>query len=231
MSRLGLPKLVLFVFVLSAVLSVGADALEQQRYLPSGSVSVAELIGPPPAVGSAEFNEQMAVVMWMQRTRTPEQIAFVQEPLDLARFAPILAESLLSVDGIALKRLLDDSIDEVRQDYDSLKAVFDLPRPFEVNDAVHPAVEPRQVASYPSGHAIRSIVYARLLSAIFPQHGDALMKLAYQIGYGRVIAGVHYPGDVLAGQAAGNAYADAILAGAAFEMEVARIRGKQPADN
>jgi acid phosphatase (class A) len=41
--------------------------------------------------------------------------------------------------------------------------------------------------------------YSRLISEIFPDRRQALMDLANQIGYGRVIAGVHYPMDVLAG--------------------------------
>ncbi len=173
------------------------------------------------------YDTQMAIVLWLQRTRTPEQIAFVQKELDLARFAPLLATELVAVDGIALKAMLDAVIDEVRTDYDKLKAVFDEPRPFQVNDQVHPVSDPRPVASYPSGHAIRATVYARLLGEIFPDHKDALVELGRQIGYGRVIGGVHYPVDVLAGQKLGNAYADVIIAQPAFAEAVKRIRGQR----
>jgi acid phosphatase (class A) len=170
----------------------------------------------------------MAVVLWLQRTRTPAQVAFVQKALDLKRFAPLLGEALITVDGIELKRTVDAAIDEVRADYDALKGKFDLPRPFEVNDAIHPVTEVRPVAAYPSGHAIRAIVYARLLAEIFPDRQEALMDLARQIGYGRVTAGVHYPMDVLAGQKLGNAYADEIVSQSAFEEAVERIRGHRP---
>ena len=86
----------------------------------------------------------------------------------------------------------------------------------------------RPVASYPSGHAIRATVYARRLAEIFPEHADALLELARQIGYGRVIAGVHYAMDVLAGQKLGEAHADLIVEQPAFEDAVERIRGRQP---
>ena len=167
-------------------------------YLPDGAVDAQALIGPPPAVGSPRFEQQMAVVMWLQRTRTPAQVTFVQETLDVERFAPLIAVDLMAVDGIALKQTVDAAIDDVRADYDRLKEVYDLPRPFVVSDAVKPVIEARPVASYPSGHATRAVVYARLLAEIFPDQRDALMALALQVGYGRVTAGVHYPMDVLA---------------------------------
>ncbi len=227
-SRPALTIRWLFLFVLVILGPVQAQEPEARQYLPAGSVDVEKLIGPPPALDSAPFREQMAVVLWLQRTRTPAQVAFVQKALDLKRFAPLLGEALITVDGIELKRTVDAAIDEVRADYDALKGKFDLPRPFEVNDAIHPVTEVRPVAAYPSGHAIRAIVYARLLAEIFPDRQEALMDLARQIGYGRVTAGVHYPMDVLAGQKLGNAYADEIVSQSAFEEAVERIRGHRP---
>jgi len=147
----------------------------------------------------------------------------VEKTLDTKRFAPLVSEELFDVDGIELKKTIDDAISEVRDDYDALKAVYDLPRPFQVNDAIKPVGEARPVASYPSGHAIRAIVYARLLAEIFPGKKDALMDLAIRIGYGRVIAGVHYPDDIVSGQKLGQAYADVIVEQPAFKDAVKRI--------
>lgn len=196
-------------------------------YLPPRAVDAVKLIGPPPT-DPAELREQMAIVLWMQRTRTAAQIAFVRKSLNLERFVPILEDDLLSVDGIELKRTLDIVIDQVRSEYDAIKGRFDLPRPSEASKVVRPVpgVEVRPVPAYPSGHTIRATVYARLLADIFPDHKEQLTELAQQIGYGRVIAGAHYPADVLAGQKLGNAYADVILEQPAFKEAVARIRGK-----
>jgi acid phosphatase (class A) len=182
----------LIVLVLSLAQPVLAKEPLSRRYVPADSVDAEALIGPPPAVGSAAFKEQMTVVLWLQRTRTPEQVAFVQQHLDVDRFAPLLDAELLGVDGIELKRVIEAVIDEVRDEYDALKGTFGQPRPFVVNDAVEPVANPRPVEAYPSGHAIRAIVYARLLAEIFPDKKQALLDLAYQIGYGRVIVGEHY---------------------------------------
>ncbi len=207
-----------------------ADTLDVPSYLPSGSVNGFELIAPPPEIGSEAFEQEMATVLWLQKTRTPEQVAFVEQVLDVDRFAPILGEALFSIDAAGLKHVIDHAIDEVRADYDEIKNAFDLPRPFQVNDEVEPVGDARPVASYPSGHSIRAIVYARLLSEVFPDKKDALMELAHQIGYGRVTAGVHYPIDITSGQVLGQAYADVIVKQPAFLDAVRDVKHELSVD-
>lgn len=192
--------------------------------LPPDSVAAHNKITTPPPLGTPKFHEEMSTVLWIQETRTPDQVAFAETTLDLKRFAPVVGEAMFEVNGPALKTLIEGAIDEVRTDYDSVKAVYDYPRPFEINSALEPLGDPRAVASYPSGHAIRAVVYARLLSEVFPDKANDLMDLALQIGHGRVVAGVHYPMDVTSGQTLGHAYADAILAGPAFQEAIAEIR-------
>lgn len=217
--------IVLALWAMVATAAVSAAEPESRRYVPVGSVDVAELVPPPPTIGSPAFQEQMKIVMWLQRTRTPAQVEFVRKTLNVERFAPILGPLLFEVDGIELKHTIDAVIDEVRVEYDAIKAEYDVPRPFVVNDAVNPVGDARPVASYPSGHAIRAIVYARLLAEVFPERQTELMDLAYRVGYGRVVAGVHYPMDVLTGQRLGHAFAEVVVAQPAFKEAVSRIRG------
>jgi acid phosphatase (class A) len=221
---LNITRLTGILIVLAILAVAHAQGREARIYLPVGSVDAANLIEPPPAEDSYALREQMAVVLWLQQTRTPDQIAFAEQTLDLDRFVPILRGSLLDADGIELKRTLDAVIDEVRTEYDALKGRYNLRRPFEINDAAHPVGEARPVAAYPSGHAIRATVYARLLAEIFPEHREALLELGRQIGYGRVIAGAHFPIDVLAGQKLGEHYSDTIVKQKTFLEAVARIR-------
>lgn len=224
-TRYALALLALLMAISNTLAQSGADGSASRQFLLPGAVDSAGLVAPPPEVGSPELEEQMAIVLWLQKTRTPEQVAFVQQVLDVERFAPVLGEALFTVDAAALKSVIDTAIDEVRQEYDSIKDAYNLPRPFQVNDAVEPVGDARPVASYPSGHAIRAIVYARLLAEVFPERRDALQVLADQIGFGRVVAGVHYPIDVTSGQRLGTAYADAIVANPAFIAAIGQIRG------
>jgi len=201
-----------WLMLLALAFAAPTQALDPEAplYLPAGSVDAGTLIEPPPKLDSTKLREQMTVVLWLQRT---------------------LSELLVYADGIELKNTLDGVISEVRADYDALKGKFDLPRPFQVNEAVQPVGDARPVAAYPSGHAIRATVYARLLGEIFPDQKDALIELGQQIGYGRVIAGVHFPIDVIAGQKLGHAYADVIVKQAAFKEAVERIRGERRRPN
>ncbi len=192
-----------------ALVALAGPAISAQFY-PANSLDSVALIGPPAEPGMAEFDKEMFTVMWLQESRTPEQVDFVQKSVDLERFAPIVATGLLNVDTQVLSETLDQIIDEVRDDYNLVKANYDIPRPFVINDAVEPVATAFPVTSYPSGHTIRAIVYTSVLSDVFPEHSDALEDLGREIGYGRVIGGVHYPMDVVSGQVLGNAYMEVI---------------------
>ncbi len=58
--------------------------------------------------------------------------------------------------------------------------------------------------SYPSGHATRSELEARILGTLFPAQAEALLNRARQIADSRVVAGVHYASDTEAGLTLGD---------------------------
>lgn len=93
-----------------------------------------------------------------------------------------------------------------------LKVLFDRPRPDIVPHATEVAT-----ASFPSGHAMASAVVYLTLGALLARLVPAprlklyimavATALAAAIGLTRVYLGVHWPSDVLAGWAAGAAWA------------------------
>ena len=66
------------------------------------------------------------------------------------------------------------------------------------------------VFSFPSGHATAAMSVAIGYGLAFPTLAPALVALAVMAGFSRVFLGVHYPGDVVAGQ--GIAILTALLA-------------------
>jgi len=54
--------------------------------------------------------------------------------------------------------------------------------------------------SFPSGHACAAMSVALTFSLCFPTVAPAIILLAFVVGASRIALGVHYPGDVLAGQ-------------------------------
>lgn len=62
-------------------------------------------------------------------------------------------------------------------------------------------VEVPDCFSFPSGHACASMSVAFAYGLRFPALAVPLVALASAVGFSRVRLGVHYPGDVLVGQA------------------------------
>lgn len=57
--------------------------------------------------------------------------------------------------------------------------------------------------SFPSGHTLHAVSFTALAVASFPVRGALLIPFAALIAASRVVLGLHYPSDVLAGAAMG----------------------------
>jgi len=81
---------------------------------------------------------------------------------------------------------------------------FNRPRPYQVADLYNKKLnrlktDTAKTPAYPSGHAMQPMVVALYYSRKYPEHKDELVRMAKISGYGRVIAGLHYPSDYDAG--------------------------------
>jgi undecaprenyl-diphosphatase len=70
-------------------------------------------------------------------------------------------------------------------------------------------VRPADRFSFPSGHTLHAVSFALLLGAAWPALAPLLWFFAVLVGLSRVVLGVHYPSDVLAGAAIGALMAQA----------------------
>ena len=62
--------------------------------------------------------------------------------------------------------------------------------------------------SFPSGHTLHAVSFAWQATVHFPELGWVLVPLAALIAASRVVLGLHYPTDVLAGAAIGASLAE-----------------------
>jgi acid phosphatase (class A) len=99
-------------------------------------------------------------------------------------------------------------------------------RPSQIDARVKPCVPVPPSASYPSGHVMRAYAWAAVLAEIFPEQRDALFARAAHAGWGRVLAGVHYPTDVVGGKMLAAAVVAELKKSAAFNAAVAECRAE-----
>ena len=96
--------------------------------------------------------------------------------------------------------------------YALLKRVFVRERPFITHAGIDRAAPPLDRYSFPSGHTLHAVSFTWQCAAHFPELLLVLVPLAALIAASRVVLGLHYPSDVLAGAALGAALARAGLA-------------------
>jgi undecaprenyl-diphosphatase len=92
--------------------------------------------------------------------------------------------------------------------YTLLKRVCVRERPFITHAAIDLKAAPLDRYSFPSGHTLHAVSFAWQATAHFPELGWVLVPLAALIAASRVVLGLHYPSDVLAGAAIGAALAE-----------------------
>jgi acid phosphatase (class A) len=94
------------------------------------------------------------------------------------------------------------------------------PRPFLINSRVFPSLEKPKDSAYPSGHSTRATLDALVLAQLSPGNAAAISRRGMQVGDDRVIAGVHYPSDVLAGRKLAQAIFDRMMQEKDFRDEL-----------
>lgn len=83
--------------------------------------------------------------------------------------------------------------------YWSLKSLTRRERPFRQCSDIRACVRAADPFSFPSGHTMHSVAYAVLFSAQYPSLAPLLWTFAALVALSRVVLGVHFPSDVLAG--------------------------------
>src|SRR5579864_1112535 len=87
--------------------------------------------------------------------------------------------------------------------YGLLKRTFVRERPFITHASISRAAAPLDRYSFPSGHTLHAVSFTWQVCAHFPELAWILVPLTALIAGSRVVLGLHYPSDVLAGAAVG----------------------------
>jgi acid phosphatase (class A) len=186
----------------------------------------AALIGDYPKLGSPGDQADQAILLWLQRSRTREDVlrATSEEIPHLGVFSAAVGQNLDSGQYPLTQALAGQAMDDLRQITGALKLKFARPRPYAAMEALRPAIEKEPSFAYPSGHGAWGVLEAALLAQLQPGKQDVIQRCGRQVGYDRVLGGVHYPTDVDAGQRLGTAFAEAWLAEPGIRTRVEQAR-------
>jgi len=96
--------------------------------------------------------------------------------------------------------------------YKLLKSRTTRPRPYQVLGGVRLGIAPLDAFSFPSGHTLHAVAFTVVAVSHFPALASVLVPFTLLVALSRVVLGLHYPSDVLAGAAIGALVAQLVLA-------------------
>jgi undecaprenyl-diphosphatase len=88
--------------------------------------------------------------------------------------------------------------------YKVLKKKTSRARPCAASDLITLGAQPLDLYSFPSGHTLHAVAFSIILVSYYPFMGWVVIPFAALVAMSRVILGLHYPTDVLAGAAIGT---------------------------
>jgi acid phosphatase (class A) len=207
-------------------LAAQAPTAEAQAAASAGNRDYAALIGDFPRPGSDAAKADQAILLWLQTTRTEEEVrrAQCEAHIHLGVFSRTAGVDLESPRFPLTQALAEDLRQAMSGVTGKLKLQFNRPRPYLAIPELKPALPLEPSRSYPSGHSAWGMVEANLLAALDPGRREAFLVRGRLVGYDRVLGGVHYPSDVQAGLRLGQAFAEAWLAMPANRQRVEQAR-------
>ena len=164
----------------------------------------------PPDTSSMRFAYDTAQYQWGKRQRATPRGQQAKDDADYSIyrmatiFSPALGVTISPNSTPQLWKLLKDATYTAAFGCDIAKAHYFRPRPYMFYN--EPTLVPqdeevlRHNGSYPSGHTTLGWVTALLLVEICPENENEILRVGYEYGQSRVIAGYHWQSDVTAGR-------------------------------
>jgi len=172
--------------------------------VPSGEVTLFDktsnfiVLPPPTANSSLETGKEMLTVQGATYLRSDSIIRSVKKHDKDPVYAIKMYMDLfgLKYDEKYIKKVLDESGILIAEQ----KLKFNRPRPYQLAPYYGVDLEvlnsrTNKSPSYPSGHSAQARLVAEIYGAKYPPHKENLLKAAEEAGFGRVIAGFHFPSD------------------------------------
>jgi len=96
--------------------------------------------------------------------------------------------------------------------YRPIKSRTTRPRPYLALGDIRAGIAPLDAYSFPSGHTLHAVAFTLVAVHDFPALVGVLLPFTLLVALSRVVLGLHYPSDVLAGALIGAGVALTVLA-------------------
>ncbi len=225
-NRPAFPLILLLLVGCQSHRAPATRPADAPRFLRASSINVLELLPDPPSASSTEMEQEYATLSRVQTARSPADVARARREATMTVFLfdDVLGLWFSPQNCARTAKLFLQIGTDARFFSNSAKKHWNRLRP-----ATRPGFTPllsEESTSYPSGHSTRATVWAEILANIFPDKRNALLERGRQIGFDRVIAGVHFPSDVYAGRVIGHNVARELLANPVFRVELERVKAE-----
>ncbi len=97
--------------------------------------------------------------------------------------------------------------------YKWLKVKTLRPRPYQINSKILLGANPLDQFSFPSGHTLHAVAFTTVILGYYPFLAWVVVPFTALVALSRLVLGLHYPSDVLAG-----AFIGTMVAGLSFQL-------------
>ncbi|HUE63895.1 MAG TPA: phosphatase PAP2 family protein [Rhizomicrobium sp.] len=198
--------------------------------LDASDYDASRLLPPPPAENSTRTKAELKELRGLAASSSAKRKAAATH--DAKDESPDIFNSAIGFDiatAPQTQKLLQIVVDEEDQDTKAAKDFFHRLRPYSVDAALKPC-EPKKPGkaanSYPSGHATLAFTMGIVLASMLPDKAQAILARASEYSENRLVCGVHYRSDIVAGQQFGTILGLRLMQKPAFQAQLAAAQAE-----
>ena len=206
----------------------------EYRYFAGDLDALYAQLPPPPPDDSVAGQADLEALYQIQKDRTPEQVGRAKNVhalnlMEMGRhvFGPEFTADKLPRTAAFLKEV------NMERHYivHVAKKQWPRARPYDRGAGIKPCVRTYpstnpEYPSYPSGHAAAGSLLAVFYSEAAPEYARLFDERARETAWARVLAGMHYPSDTLAGKQFGRLIAREMLKNPITREAVGKMRAE-----
>jgi acid phosphatase (class A) len=180
-----------------------------------------QILPAAPADGSAEQKKEMAELHHIQATMSNAEFAAANKDEvteNVTYLAPVLGPDFDFKSTPRTLALFEVVRAEEKAAGKLAKNTFKRHRPWVLDPSLKTCTrDDSPISSYPSGHSTLGFSMAVVMADMLPEKAGAIMARAKEFAEHRLVCGVHYRSDIVAGQVLGTLVAEELLHNPKFQ--------------